>query len=124
MANYEYELKNDLFFKRMSFSINLSMRKVGTKNRRSCKPAPDGPSRDWGNFSKIEKEIFAIFKAARRTGVVLHVSDSFRRLFARFGLSLYALRNWEQGKRQRAPTARTHLTLIAKAPETIRSVLT
>ena len=43
---------------------------------------------------------------------------------ARFGLSLHALRNWEQGKRQPDPAARAYLTLIAKAPETVRSVLT
>ncbi len=42
---------------------------------------------------------------------------------ARFGLSLYAVRNWEQGKRQPDPAARAYLKLIEKAPDTVRSVL-
>lgn len=42
---------------------------------------------------------------------------------ARFGLSLYAVRNWEQGKRQPDPAARAYLRLIEKAPDTVRSVL-
>jgi putative transcriptional regulator len=42
---------------------------------------------------------------------------------ATFGLSLYTLRNWEQGKRQPEPAARAYLKVIEKAPETVRSVL-
>jgi putative transcriptional regulator len=42
---------------------------------------------------------------------------------ARFGLSLYTLRNWEQGKRQPEPAARAYLKVIEKAPETVKSVL-
>ncbi|GHT00750.1 transcriptional regulator [Synergistales bacterium] len=42
---------------------------------------------------------------------------------ASFGLSLYTLRNWEQGKRQPEPAARAYLKVIEKAPETVRSVL-
>ena len=42
---------------------------------------------------------------------------------ASFGLSLYTLRNWEQGKRQPDPAARAYLKVIEKAPETVKSVL-
>ena len=45
-------------------------------------------------------------------------------LFAnRFGLSVYALRNWEQGKRQPDPAARAYLKIIEKAPEFVAEVL-
>ena len=40
-----------------------------------------------------------------------------------FGLSLYTLRNWEQGKRQPEPAARAYLKVIEQAPETVKSVL-
>ena len=40
-----------------------------------------------------------------------------------FGLSLYTLRNWEQGKRQPEPVARAYLRVIEKAPDTVKSVL-
>jgi putative transcriptional regulator len=42
---------------------------------------------------------------------------------ARFGLSLYAIRNWEQGKRQPELAARAYLKVIEKAPETVADVL-
>lgn len=42
---------------------------------------------------------------------------------ARFGLSLHALRNWEQRKRHPDPAARAYLMLIARAPDTVRIVL-
>ena len=41
----------------------------------------------------------------------------------RFGLSVYALRNWEQGKRQPDPAARAYLKVIDKAPEIVAKVL-
>jgi putative transcriptional regulator len=41
----------------------------------------------------------------------------------RFGLSLYTLRNWEQGKRRPDPAARAYLKVIEKAPEIVKSVL-
>lgn len=40
-----------------------------------------------------------------------------------FGLSLYTLRNWEQGKRKPDPAARAYLKVIEAAPETVRQVL-
>ena len=45
-------------------------------------------------------------------------------LFAnRFGLSVYALRNWEQGKRCPDPAARAYLKVIDKAPDIVTKVL-
>jgi len=41
----------------------------------------------------------------------------------RFGLSVYSLRNWEQGKRQPDPTARAYLKVIEKAPDIVIKVL-
>ena len=41
----------------------------------------------------------------------------------RFGLSVYALRNWEQGKRQPDPAARAYLKVIEKAPDIVAKVL-
>ncbi|GHU16316.1 transcriptional regulator [Spirochaetia bacterium] len=41
----------------------------------------------------------------------------------RFGLSIYTLRNWEQGKRQPDPAARAYLKVIEKAPEMVSKVL-
>ena len=41
----------------------------------------------------------------------------------RFGLSVYSLRNWEQGKRQPDPAARAYLKVIEKAPEIVIRVL-
>jgi putative transcriptional regulator len=41
----------------------------------------------------------------------------------RFGLSLYTLRNWEQGKRQPDPAARAYLKVIEKAPDVVSKVL-
>ena len=41
----------------------------------------------------------------------------------RFGLSVFALRNWEQGKRQPDPAARAYLKVIEKAPDVVTSVL-
>jgi len=40
-----------------------------------------------------------------------------------FGLSINALRNWEQGKRQPDPTARAYLKIIEKAPDLVTQVL-
>jgi putative transcriptional regulator len=41
----------------------------------------------------------------------------------RFGLSIYALRNWEQGKRQPDPAARAYLKVIEMVPEVVSKVL-
>ena len=41
----------------------------------------------------------------------------------RFGLSVYALRNWEQGKRKPDPAARAYLKVIEKAPDVVIKVL-
>jgi putative transcriptional regulator len=41
----------------------------------------------------------------------------------RFGLSVFALRNWEQGKRQPDPAARAYLKVIEKAPQTVTEAL-
>jgi putative transcriptional regulator len=41
----------------------------------------------------------------------------------RFGLSVYALRNWEQGKRQPDPAARAYLKVVEKAPDIVAVVL-
>lgn len=43
---------------------------------------------------------------------------------ANFGLSLYTLRGWEQGRRKPDPAARAYLTVIEKAPDTVRAALT
>ena len=40
-----------------------------------------------------------------------------------FGLSVYSLRNWEQGKRQPDPAARAYLKVIEKAPDVVAKVL-
>lgn len=42
---------------------------------------------------------------------------------ASFGLSLHALRNWEQGKRKPDPAARAYLRVIEVAPEVVRRAL-
>jgi len=41
----------------------------------------------------------------------------------RFGLSVYALRNWEQGTRTPDPTARAYLKVIEKVPDIVAKVL-
>jgi len=41
----------------------------------------------------------------------------------RFGLSVHALRNWEQGKRQPDPAARAYLKVIERAPDVVAKVL-
>jgi putative transcriptional regulator len=41
----------------------------------------------------------------------------------RFGLSVFALRNWEQGKRQPDPAARAYLKVIEKAPQAVAEAL-
>ena len=41
----------------------------------------------------------------------------------RFGLSVFSLRNWEQGKRQPDPAARAYLKVIEKAPDIVIKVL-
>jgi putative transcriptional regulator len=41
----------------------------------------------------------------------------------RFGLSVYSLRNWEQGKRLPDPAARAYLKVIDKAPDIVAKVL-
>ena len=40
-----------------------------------------------------------------------------------FGLSIYTLRNWEQGKRQPDPAARAYLKVIEKVPDIVTKVL-
>ena len=40
-----------------------------------------------------------------------------------FGLSLYTLRNWEQGRRQPDPAARAYLKVISAAPDVVRKAL-
>lgn len=40
-----------------------------------------------------------------------------------FGLSLYALRNWEQGKRKPDPAARAYLKVISFNPELVHTAL-
>ena len=40
-----------------------------------------------------------------------------------FGLSVYTLRNWEQGKRQPDPAARAYLKVIEKVPDIVTRVL-
>ncbi|QJE74876.1 helix-turn-helix domain-containing protein [Aerophototrophica crusticola] len=40
-----------------------------------------------------------------------------------FGLNLYTLRDWEQGRAQPEGTARTLLRVIEHAPETVRQAL-
>ena len=42
---------------------------------------------------------------------------------ANFGLSLYTLRGWEQGKRKPDPAARAYLRVIEKAPDVVRAAL-
>lgn len=57
-------------------------------------------------------------KAIRKT---LGLSQSM--FAAAFGLSLYTLRNWEQGKRQPDPAARAYLKVIAMSPDMVRKAL-
>ena len=45
------------------------------------------------------------------------------RFASAFGLSLYTLRNWEQGRRQPDPTARAYLKVISAAPDVVRKAL-
>ena len=46
-----------------------------------------------------------------------------RSIRQRMGLSLYTLRNWEQGKRQPDPAARAYLRVIEVAPDVVRQAL-
>jgi putative transcriptional regulator len=41
----------------------------------------------------------------------------------RFGLSVFAIRNWEQGKRQPDPAARAYLKVIEKVPQAVTEAL-
>ena len=41
----------------------------------------------------------------------------------KFGLSVYALRNWEQGKRYPDPAASAYLKVIEKVPDIVLKVL-
>ncbi|GAB6391702.1 MAG: transcriptional Regulator, XRE family [Treponematales bacterium] len=41
----------------------------------------------------------------------------------RFGLSVYALQNWEQGKRRPDPAARAYLKVIEKSPQVVAEAL-
>jgi len=41
----------------------------------------------------------------------------------RFGLSIFTLRNWEQGKRQPDPAARAYLKVIEKVPDVVTRIL-
>lgn len=45
------------------------------------------------------------------------------RFASAFGLSLYTLRNWEQGRRQPDPAARAYLKVISAAPGVVRKAL-
>lgn len=45
------------------------------------------------------------------------------RFAASFGLSLYTLRGWEQGKRKPDPAARAYLRVIEKAPDIVHIAL-
>jgi putative transcriptional regulator len=42
---------------------------------------------------------------------------------ASFGLSLYTLRGWEQGKRKPDPAVRAYMRVIEKAPDAVRAAL-
>lgn len=42
---------------------------------------------------------------------------------ARFGFSVNTLRHWEQGKRQPEGSARAYLTVISRAPKSVRKAL-
>lgn len=42
---------------------------------------------------------------------------------ARFGFSVNTLRHWEQGKRQPEGSARAYLTVISRAPKSVRRAL-
>ncbi len=42
---------------------------------------------------------------------------------ARFGFSVNTLRHWEQGKRQPEASARAYLTVISRAPKSVRKAL-
>lgn len=42
---------------------------------------------------------------------------------ASFGLSLYTVRGWEQGRRKPDPAARAYLRVIEIAPDTVRAAL-
>ena len=42
---------------------------------------------------------------------------------ANFGLSLYTLRGWEQGRRKPDPAARAYLTVNGKAPDAVRAAI-
>jgi putative transcriptional regulator len=41
----------------------------------------------------------------------------------KFGLSVFSLRKWEQGKRQPDPAARAYLKVIEKVPDIVAKVL-
>jgi putative transcriptional regulator len=41
----------------------------------------------------------------------------------RFGLSIFALRNWEQGKRRPDPAVRAYLKVIEKVPQAVTEAL-
>lgn len=45
------------------------------------------------------------------------------RFASAFGLSLYTLRNWEQGHRIPDPAARAYLKVIEKAPDIVQKAL-
>ena len=57
-------------------------------------------------------------KAIRR-----RIGLSQKSFAAQYGLSLHAIRNWEQGKRQPDLAARAYLLVIGKAPEVVKKAL-
>lgn len=76
------------------------------------------------------------YAAGDRDGFLAHVPDDVdvtrirRRLglsqakfAARFGFSLYALQNWEQGRRRPDVAARAFLTVIEREPEAVERAL-
>jgi putative transcriptional regulator len=52
-----------------------------------------------------------------------HMGLSQGEFAERFCLSIYALRNWEQGKRNPDPAAKAYLKVIEKEPEMVSKIL-
>ena len=76
------------------------------------------------------------YAQGEREGFVAHVPEqvdvkairrrvglSQARFAARFGFTLSALRNWEQGRRQPDVAARAFLMVISREPEAVRRAL-
>jgi putative transcriptional regulator len=56
-------------------------------------------------------------------GIRLKMNLSQSAFAARFGLSLYSLQNWEQGRRKPDATARAYLKVIEKNPDFVLNAL-